>query len=115
MALLEPEVPGSKVAAGHVRVALPTPSCQVGVPNLQFCRVQRHGIQAYWRNVVSGSNGHIMVHAQADVMQETKHTQSSVGFNMSCCLKGAMLEHDYNAEVLLMSLCLSDTSAPLAC
>ncbi|KAA6417765.1 MAG: hypothetical protein FRX49_12264 [Trebouxia sp. A1-2] len=28
-ALLEPEVPGSKAAAGHVGVALPTPSCQV--------------------------------------------------------------------------------------
>ena len=44
-------------------------------------------------------------------MQETQHTLSVVGFNMSCWLKGAMLERDYNAEVLLMSWCFSDTSA----
>ncbi len=67
---------------------------------------------AYKRVVgVSGSNWHIMVYAQADILQGTQHTQSGVGFNMSCCLKGAMLKRDYNAEVLLTSLCLSDISA----
>ncbi len=79
LALLEPEVPGSKIAAGHVGVALPTSSCQVGMQDLQICCCsEAWQAQACWKCRI----WHIMV--QADSMQETEHTQSGVGFNMRC-------------------------------
>ena len=81
--LLRPTAPRSKIAAGHVGVALPTSSCQVGLQNLRFCLVQRHGIPACRKGIVSGSDWHILVYAQPDIMQGTPHTQCGGGFNMS--------------------------------
>ena len=84
LVLLQPKVPRSKNAAGHVGVALPTSSCQAGMQNLRFCLVC--GGMPYkrvWKGIISGSNWHVTVYAQADIMQGTRR-----------CLKGAMLERE---------------------
>ena len=45
--LLQPKVPRSKIAAGHVGVVLQTSSCQVGMQNLQINLVQISRGMAY--------------------------------------------------------------------
>ena len=54
-----------------------------GLANFPFCLVQRHGIPACRKGIVSGSDWHILVYAQPDIMQGTPHTQCGGGFNMS--------------------------------
>jgi len=55
--------------------------------NLQCCLVQRHGIPACRKGIVSGFNWHLMVYAQADIMQETHLIESGA----SCGLQHELL------------------------